>query len=131
MNVHSAGQVPDAGARHEGAARPRPAGCPLLRPAHVPRGRGGDRAGRRHVPGPHHGLQEEVLGHEVLARLPPARGHGEQPRVAGGAHVQTSAAPSVPQPVFTITEKAPTMAFSWLKAPTSAFIFKSLSRHYT
>ena len=27
--------------------------------------------------------------------------------------------PSVPQPVFTITEKAPTRAFSWLKAPTS------------
>ena len=30
--------------------------------------------------------------------------------------------PSVAQPVFTITEKAPTRAFSWLKAPTSAFI---------
>ena len=89
-NIHSVVQVPDAGARHEGAARPRPAGCPLLRPAHVPRGRGGDRAGRRHVPGPHHGLQEEVLSHEVLARLPPARGHGEQPRVGGGAHVQTA-----------------------------------------
>ena len=29
--------------------------------------------------------------------------------------------PSVPQPVFTITEKAPTRAFSWLKAPTSTF----------
>ena len=27
--------------------------------------------------------------------------------------------PSVPQPVFTITDKAPTRAFSWLKAPTS------------
>ena len=27
--------------------------------------------------------------------------------------------PSGPQPVFTITEKAPTRAFSWLKAPTS------------
>ena len=34
--------------------------------------------------------------------------------------------PSVPQPVFTITEKAPTRAFSWLKAPTSAFTFKTL-----
>ena len=30
----------------------------------------------------------------------------------------------------TITEKAPTRAFSWLKAPTSAFTFKTLSRHY-
>ena len=27
---------------------------------------------------------------------------------------------------FTITEKAPSMAFSWLKAPTSAFTFKTL-----
>ena len=31
---------------------------------------------------------------------------------------------------FTITEKAPTRAFSWLKAPTSAFTFKALLRHY-
>ena len=28
----------------------------------------------------------------------------------------------------TITEKAPTRAFSWLKAPTSAFTFKTLSQ---
>ena len=39
-------------------------------------------------------------------------------------------APTVPQPVFTITEKAPTRAFSWLKAPTSAFTFKTILRHY-
>ena len=31
---------------------------------------------------------------------------------------------------FTITEKTPTRAFSWLKAPTSAFTFKTLLRHY-
>ena len=37
--------------------------------------------------------------------------------------------PSVPWPVFTITEKAPTRAFSWLKAPTGAFTFKTLLRH--
>ena len=30
----------------------------------------------------------------------------------------------------TITEKALTRAFSWLKAPTSAFTFKTLLRHY-
>ena len=30
----------------------------------------------------------------------------------------------------TITEKAHTRAFSWLKAPTSAFTFKTLLRHY-
>ena len=27
-------------------------------------------------------------------------------------------------------EKAPTKAFSWLKAPTSGFTFKTLLRHY-
>ena len=27
---------------------------------------------------------------------------------------------------FKITDKAPTSAFSWLKAPTSAFTFKAL-----
>ena len=32
--------------------------------------------------------------------------------------------------VCTITEKAATRAFSWLKAPTSAFTFKTLLRHY-
>ena len=31
----------------------------------------------------------------------------------------------------TITEKAPTRAFSWLKAPTSALAFKTLFRHYS
>ena len=30
----------------------------------------------------------------------------------------------------TIMEKAPTRAFSWLKAPTSAFTFKTLLRHF-
>ena len=31
---------------------------------------------------------------------------------------------------FLITEKAPTRAFSWLKAATTAFTFKTLLRHY-
>ena len=31
---------------------------------------------------------------------------------------------------FTITERAPTWTFSWLKAPTGAFTFKTLLRHY-
>ena len=31
---------------------------------------------------------------------------------------------------FTIMEKAPTRVFSWLKAPTSAFTFKTLLTHY-
>ena len=38
--------------------------------------------------------------------------------------------PPVSQSDFTITEKAPTRAFSWLKAPTSTFTFKTLLRHY-
>ena len=32
--------------------------------------------------------------------------------------------------MFVITEKAPTRAFSWLKAATTAFTFKTISRHY-
>ena len=31
---------------------------------------------------------------------------------------------------FVITEKAPTRYFSWLKAATTAFTFKTLLRHY-
>ena len=31
---------------------------------------------------------------------------------------------------FVITEKGPTRAFSWLKAATTAFTFKTLLRHY-
>ena len=31
---------------------------------------------------------------------------------------------------FTIMEKAPTRAFSWLKVPTSTLTFKTLLRHY-
>ena len=31
---------------------------------------------------------------------------------------------------FTIMEKSPTMAFSWMKAATTAFKFKNLLRHY-
>ena len=32
--------------------------------------------------------------------------------------------------VFTIAEKAPTRAFSWLEGPTGTFTFKTLLRHY-
>jgi len=39
-------------------------------------------------------------------------------------------APSVPQPVFTITENAPAGAFSWLKAPAGAFTFETRLGHY-
>ena len=37
--------------------------------------------------------------------------------------------PNVPED-FTTTEKTPSRAFSWLKAPTSAFTFKKLLKHY-
>ena len=37
--------------------------------------------------------------------------------------------PNVPED-FTITVKAPTRAFSWLKAATTAFTLKTLLRHY-
>ena len=37
--------------------------------------------------------------------------------------------PNVPKD-FTITEKASTRAFSWLKVATTAFTFKTLLRHY-
>ena len=49
---------------------------------------------------------------------------------AAGCRLVLCSAPSVLQPVFTIT--APTRAFSWLKAPTSAFTFKceSTSRRF-
>ena len=35
---------------------------------------------------------------------------------------------SLPNAVFVITEKAPTRAFSWLKAATTAFTFKTLCK---
>ena len=49
---------------------------------------------------------------------------GRAPRL-----VQTSASKSSIRR-FVITEKAPTRAFSWLKAATTAFTFKTLLRHY-
>ena len=52
--------------------------------------------------------------------------------IAGGRRPKYSAVkPSIGSTTgCTITEKAPTRAFSWLKAPTSAFTFKTLLRHY-
>ena len=41
-----------------------------------------------------------------------------------------SRARNEPSRGFTITEKAPTRAFSWLKAATTAFKFETLLRHY-
>ena len=45
------------------------------------------------------------------------------------AYIRTSASKSSIRR-FVITEKAPTRDFSWLKAATTAFTFKTLLRHY-
>ena len=44
--------------------------------------------------------------------------------------IQTNKAQASSIRRFVITEKAPTRAFSWLKAATTAFTFKTLFRHY-
>ena len=46
------------------------------------------------------------------------------------SNVVLCSALSASQSVFTIMEKAPSRAFSWLKAATTAFTFKTLLRHY-
>ena len=56
---------------------------------------------------------------------PGRRGHGRQWVVGSPLVLQTKAIRR-----FVITEKAPTRAFSWLKAATTAFTFKTLLRHY-
>ena len=65
----------------------------------------------------------------LLAVWPRIRDVYLSPAQCASRAVMTSlwSAPSVPQSVFTITEKAPTTrAFSWLTALTSAFTFKTL-----
>ena len=68
-------------------------------------------------------------------------GDEELPRDVARAHLRLGIAVTeiaaklnisavINQQSYTITEKAPTMAFSWLKAPTSANTFKTLLRHY-
>ena len=71
--------------------------------------------------------------------------HAAAARCSSSAASSSSAAPSGPGSSISssavklsigsttsciITKKAPTRAFSWLKAPTSAFTFKTLLRHY-
>ena len=51
------------------------------------------------------------------------------PMVRGPESVDTSA-PKSSIRRFVIMEKAPTRAFSWLKAAATAFTFKTLLRHY-
>ena len=77
------------------------------------------------------GTCEVLAGREVAADWgisPPASHHRHQ-RVIVRSSLVLWNDPSVSQSVFTITEKAPTRAFSWLKAPNSAFTFETLLRH--
>ena len=63
----------------------------------------------------------------------PVRGHADRVlrcSSPGGGKIISAAANRLIGEVCTITEKALTRAFSWLKAPTSAFTFKTLLRHY-
>ena len=112
----------------------------------------GERGGqeRRHAAGDHRarGQPRMLLRHQVLAALLSVQ-HPAFPRCL--AKMVESAAVFYSDPNTdkvrlsisavkrsigsttgcTITEKAPTRAFSWLlKAPTSAFTFKTLLRHY-
>ena len=49
---------------------------------------------------------------------------------AAATHTLVTSASKSSNRRFVITEKAPTRAFSWLKAATTAFTFKTLLRHY-
>ena len=60
------------------------------------------------------------------ARPPAAAPRGERGR--GLAVLRSASKISIRR--FVITEKAPTRAFSWLKAATTAFTVKTLLRHY-
>ena len=68
---------------------------------------------------------EDVLGEQLV---PPLHRPGHH-RQARHRRWDTSASKSSTRR-FVITEKAPTRAFSWLKAATTAFTFKTLLRHY-
>ena len=72
---------------------------------------------------------------------PADSGHGDSvffsAKLAAGGSVESDQSGSVQDSAskrsirrFVIMEKAPTRAFSWLKAATTAFTFKTLLRHY-
>ena len=51
-------------------------------------------------------------------------------KVGVGARLSVEARAANDPSVFIIMEKAPTRACSWVRVPTSAFTFKTLSKHY-
>ena len=67
-------------------------------------------------------------GGVAAATTPPTYCRSFQP-TSRSAPVTTSASKSSIRR-FVITQKAPTRAFSWLKAATTAFTLKTLLRHY-
>ena len=72
---------------------------------------------------PGQGQQQVPLPSDAVSQ--PAQAQGAQQE----AWIWSSASKSSIRR-FVITEKAPTRAFSWLKAATNAFTFKTLLRHY-
>ena len=77
-------------------------------------------------------LHVDIRG-EVAGGAARARHHCNRRHVALPGHVARGVASSASKSSirrFVITEKAPTSAFSWLKAATTAFTFKTLLRHY-
>ena len=76
--------------------------------------------------GPHHGARAGHLAHPGGPEIDIVRAGVELAvGLQQGYRDDTSASKSSIRR-FVITEKAPTRAFSWLKAPTSAFTFKTL-----
>ena len=57
-------------------------------------------------------------------------GSPQAPPVAGEIDIPTLELQTILRQSFTIPEKAPIRAFSWLKAPISVFTFETLIRHY-
>ena len=67
---------------------------------------------------------------DTISCTPPPH-HTQTPAICSeGRHTNPISASKSSIWRFVITEKAPTRAFSWLKAATTAFTFKTLLRHY-
>ena len=76
-----------------------------------------------------HHLAPHILGEGV--QLPPDVLHQSELSIhaaVGCRPIASASKRSIRR--FVITEKAPTRTFSWLKAATTAFTFKTLLRHY-
>ena len=70
-----------------------------------------------------------LLGPKIIQKVSRLSEYPEICLVSGLARLVSSASKSSIRR-FVITEEAPSRAFSWLKAATTAFTFKTLLRHY-